>query len=83
MTKKLYPKGTKEFAYKYANEVSEKQKFLIRVIEFAYNYTVKFNGDSSKSAYEFIGKYYNTVSFNKKSKAVYRGTTFVGYLSDF
>jgi hypothetical protein len=49
--------GTEHYAYSTrVNPPTRTQRNLIKIIED--NLGVKFNGQSSKQAYEFIGKYY-------------------------
>lgn len=84
---RLNPEGTKEFTYgRPRNMPTSKQRFLIEIIEFAYqDKGIKFGGRTTKEAYDFIGKYYSNVEYDASCAAVYRIESngerkFIGYM---
>lgn len=85
---RLNPEGTKKFTYgRPSNRPTDKQRFLIDVIEFAYNDRgIRFTGNTTKEAYDFIGRYYPTVEYDASNTSVYRiengNSIFIGYMQN-
>lgn len=56
--------GSKDYQYSGDNPVTETQRNIINIIEETLD--VKFTGTTARSAYAFIGKYYESAGIRKK-----------------